>query len=72
MSVGTSAYRMADRLLDGKLADLIAQYRAAGMTWDQVSRQLYIDGGVEVTNQTLINWAEKLGIPLERPGRESA
>lgn len=47
---------MADRLADGQLADIIAEGRASGLSYDEIGRRLYADFGIEVTRQTLANW----------------
>lgn len=52
----TPTYRMADRLLDGRLAELVAADRAAGASWDEVARHLYVEGGVELSRDTLRGW----------------
>ncbi len=48
---------MANRLLDGRLDELIAEYRAAELSWEEISRKLYEAGGVEVSAETLRKWA---------------
>lgn len=53
---------MADRLTGGRLASLIAAYRAEGLSWDDVARKLYDDGGVEANGETIRKWATALGI----------
>ena len=58
MSNGTPQYRMADRLTGGRLDAIIAEGRAAGRSYEDIARRLYADHGVEVTRQTLANWAE--------------
>lgn len=53
---------MANRLAGGNLPELLTQYRAAGLSWDDISRQLYGEKGIEVTAETLRKWSEQLGI----------
>lgn len=53
---------MANRLAGGKLPELLAEYRSAGRSWDDISRQLCGEMGIEVTSETLRQWAEQLGI----------
>lgn len=53
---------MANRLADGKLPDLLAERRTAGQSWDDISRQLYGELGIEVSAETLRKWADLLGI----------
>jgi len=47
---------MADRLAGGKLALIIAAYKAEGLSLDAIARRLYADFGIEVTRQTVANW----------------
>lgn len=53
---------MANRLAGGNLPELLAERRSLGLSWDDIVRQLYTEFGVEVTSETLRQWAEKLGI----------
>ena len=55
-------YRMANRLADGNLPRLLAEHRAEGTSWDDITRQLHTTYGIEVTAETLRRWAEQLGI----------
>ena len=56
MAPRSGTYRMADRLTGGRLAELLRAYRTAGMSWDDISRRLYGDFGVDVTSFTLQKW----------------
>lgn len=47
---------MADRLSDGRLAEIIAERRAAGDSFDQIAKHIYADHGVDVSGQTVANW----------------
>lgn len=58
----SSRFRMADRLVDGRLADLLGTYRSEGLSWDEISRRLYAESGVEVSAGTLSLWAIELGV----------
>lgn len=60
----STAYRMADRLLDGKLAEVLAEGRSAGRSFEEISRRLFADHGIEAPSQTLRSWARQLGIEL--------
>jgi hypothetical protein len=50
---------MANRLADGKLPELLTERRAAGQSWDDISREIYALG-IEVTAETLRRWFELL------------
>lgn len=59
----TAQYRMADRLAGGRLAEIIAERRAEGKSFDHITRELFAEHGIEVTRQTLANWADALDEP---------
>lgn len=47
---------MADRLLDGKLIELLREQREQGLSFDEISRRLFAEHEIEFTGQTLRNW----------------
>lgn len=51
---------MADRLAEGRLAEIITAGRANGLSYDEIGRRLYADYGIEATRQTLANWADDI------------
>jgi len=51
---------MANRLAGGNLPELLAERRAAGQSWDDISRQLYSEVGIEVSAETLRKWGDLL------------
>ena len=57
-------YRLADVLLKGKLETLIREERAAGTSYETLSREIWLRTGkqVTVTKATVINWARNLGV----------
>lgn len=57
-----AALRMADRLADGTLAELLARYRKAQVGWAAIARMLEVDHGIVVSSDTLPVWAAKLGV----------
>lgn len=59
----SGTYRMANRLAGGRLPDLLRDYRADGLSWDDISRRMYGDFGIEAAAETLRQWAEQLNIP---------
>lgn len=65
MSVTTSHWRMADRVLEGTLADTLAKLYTESLSWEEVARRLYADHDLTVSGQTLRRWARELGI--EKP-----
>jgi hypothetical protein len=62
VELNSKSYRMADRLTDGRLAEIVARERDSGRSFDAIVRHLYADFGIEVTRQTLSDWAGQLGI----------
>lgn len=62
MSVSTSHWRMADRVLNGTLADTLAVLYKESRSWEEVARRLYADHGLTVSGQTLRRWAKELGL----------
>jgi intein-encoded DNA endonuclease-like protein len=53
-------FRMADRLAGGQLEEALLSMRSAGLSYDEISRRLFADHGIEVTRQTIANWLTSL------------
>lgn len=47
---------MADRMVDGRLAQIILSYHAEGNTAEHISRLLWAEHGIDVSGQTLRRW----------------
>lgn len=62
MPPNSPSYRMADRLSDGRLADILRTARDEGLSYQRIAFQLHTDLGVEVSDQTIANWCLDLGI----------
>lgn len=56
----SSLYRLADRLTEGTLADLIARKRSNGESFDRIARYLAAGYGIEVTGETVRAWHQQL------------
>ena len=56
MPPNSASYRMADRLTDGTLANLLRGYRSVGDSYQTIARRLFAQHGIEVTDQTINNW----------------
>lgn len=54
-----SRYDLIDRILDGKLAETLAAYRAEGLTLDRTVQALREDHDVDVSRETLRRWLSK-------------
>lgn len=62
MAGSKAALRMADRLTGGTLADQIAEYRKVRAPWPAIADHLRAAHGVEVSADTLRQWARELGV----------
>lgn len=54
----TPTYRLADILLDGKLAAYVRTARAAGKSWRRIAIEIRddTDREIDVTHETLRSW----------------
>ncbi len=55
--------KLADHLLEGRLSALVASWRADGMSWEQIAREVSrrTERVVDVTGQTISkNWSPHL------------
>lgn len=52
---------MADRLLDGQLAERLTEYREAGVSFPAIARLLE-KHGINVSDETIRAWAKRLGV----------
>lgn len=59
----TSLFSLANAVLGEDLNRWVLDKRAAGLSWLQVSKELYVatDHLVDVTPQTIANWVTKNG-----------
>lgn len=55
MAAETSLYRMADRMLDGRLRDYVQAARREGQTWRAIAADLRSQGA-DVSHETLRSW----------------
>lgn len=53
---------MADRVLNGTLADTLANFYKESRSWEEVARRLYAQHGLTVSGQTLRRWGRELVI----------
>ena len=52
--------RLADRLLDGELADFIQTRRASGVVWYEIAFEFSTRTGVMVPSETIRRWYDDL------------
>lgn len=60
MADATAQFRLIDLQLGGGLIALLASSRELGLSFEEISRRLYAEHGIEVSGQTLRNWNRKL------------
>ena len=58
----SSAWRMADRLLAGSLAERLTALRADRRSYDDIAKTLYAEAGVAASGRTIAAWCAHLGI----------
>ena len=51
----TGTFPLHNRLLDGKLVKMLADWRAEGLSHEQIARELHAKG-VEVSTETVRRW----------------
>lgn len=52
----TATQRLADHLLDGKLAEFVMSRRAKGDSWRRISNDLRDQTSIDVTYEAIRNW----------------
>jgi intein-encoded DNA endonuclease-like protein len=55
-----SLYPLADRLLEGRLAELLTTARQAGESYETIARQLNADHGLDISGTTVRRWFQQL------------
>jgi hypothetical protein len=55
MATETSLFRMADRMLNGRLREFVQESRRAGKPWRDIAAELR-DQGADVSHETLRSW----------------
>lgn len=53
-------YRNADRSCGGKLAEILAQSRADGLSYASIAARLFADYGIEVSAPTVGAWLRSI------------
>lgn len=56
----TPQFRMADRLVGGKLVAILSERRARNDSFERIARDLFAEHGIEVTRQTVASWWKAL------------
>lgn len=60
MAVASSLYRMANRLAEGHLDEILAEYFAQGLSADAIAARLFADHGIEASRPTIVSWLNAL------------
>lgn len=60
MGVATAHFRMADRLADGKLDQVLVGMRAEGLSYESIAARLFATYGIEVSPPTVGVWLRAL------------
>lgn len=60
MAIASPVFRMADTLVNGRLAEIIVEYHAEGHSHEHISRLLWAEHGIDVSGQTLRRWVPVL------------
>lgn len=60
-----STFPLYDRLLDGELPGLLAEWRAASVSFDEIADRLRAKG-VQASRSTVNRWCRDLGIETAR------
>lgn len=53
---------LIDHLMDGELEKSLRQWRAEGLSWDDIAYEVRVKSGRAVTRASVANWAARLGI----------
>jgi hypothetical protein len=70
----TPTRRLADLLIDGGVDQFIASARARNASWRSIALDLrdLSDGQINVTPETIRNWASDLSVPSPATGQKPA
>ncbi len=60
MAIASPVFRMADRMVDGRLGQIIVGYHNEGHSHEHISRLLWAEHGIDVSGQTLRRWVPVL------------
>ena len=57
--------RFADLILEGRLAEMLAAWRAEDRGWDWIAKQLFaLDARIDVSGVTVKTWHDRLFPPV--------
>lgn len=55
-----STFALYDRLLDGRLGEILKTYRAEGLSYFEITRRLSADHEIDITTETARRWLHSL------------
>lgn len=63
--MASTTLTLVDRILAGGLAEYLTDARAAGHSFERISKMLYEDHAIDVTGETVRKWSVELGVPSQ-------
>lgn len=54
--MSTAIAPLVDRVLGGRLDEVLSEYRASGLTFEQIARAFKDDHDIDVTKETVRKW----------------
>lgn len=64
-----STLPLVDRILDGRLAELLTRWRGEGLSYEAISRRMAVEHDLEIGADTIRAWARQLNV---EPASEQA
>lgn len=55
-------FQLVKQTVGGDVGGYLRTRRSEGASWRQMSRELYSESGIPVSEVTLASWAERLGV----------
>lgn len=55
-----STFALADRALDGRLRDLLLDWRAEGLSYTTIAKRLLMEHELDVSTSTVVRWISDL------------
>lgn len=53
---------LVDRILEGRLAEVLADWRETGVSYAGIAARMYAEHGIEVGAETIRKWCDELDI----------
>jgi hypothetical protein len=62
-----STFPLVDRAVGGDLAGRLGAWRDEGLTYEQISRKLHAEHGIDVASTTVYRWCIEQGVATTEP-----